>query len=699
MQALNRNCFTPAVSTLYGSVKASNSDNLNNFSSKMNEFNALLDHLKKSTNIPTVTLTPHPSILALITDTDPNLDPTAPSDSPLDMNNFPTSEILQSDQILNSLQSTVNAWIRDISRLTSLTKTTPFPADAVEEISFWQALSSSLVLTSNALKGSPSTQLTISVLKQAKRFVTTTALENNTDLSVALDHATDVNSFLRDFPINDLLSADDLSSLAKTTTAMFQHYPKIRNSKNYDLYRLAKLLESTTVALKSRIIAILKLSDVMKVDFSAFEALNAELVALFSKWDTDYKKFTAFFIEQHKRRGRLTTGAAPDGVATTPLQLLKSLDLAHVPLQARLDDIRAFRADHENLLTVIKSVLSSSQLSSRSFNRSHDGDGDGNGDGDGQPMILQALRSSFDSVSQAPIFDVAPSGQSAFTAALKTYEESIDDIENQLAKLLHTKLDRAKSAEDMFKIFSKFNPLFVRPRIRSTIKKYQADLIKNVSSSVTTIQKKFLQKYELSSAAVFADLRDIPPVAGKIMWAKLMEKQLNLLMQRMESVLGKGWEQQVEGRQLKKTCSELKIKLDTEQFFRAWRKNWEKELTVSHNKERLSSYLISIQEHPEDSSALIAVCNYDAVKTDLFKEVRNLKLLGFDVPPMIQKMADDALLKYPHAMKLNAALHSYAHTRSLIDNQMNLAMLVKPQLAAVETVMAESFNLPNVSER
>ena len=47
----------------------------------------------------------------------------------------------------------------------------------------------------------------------------------------------------------------------------------------------------------------------------------------------------------------------------------------------------------------------------------------------------------------------------------------------------------------------------------------------------------------------------------------------------MESVLGQGWEQQAEGRQLKKTCSELKSKLDTDQFFKAWRKNWEKELT------------------------------------------------------------------------------------------------------------------------
>ena len=78
---------------------------------------------------------------------------------------------------------------------------------------------------------SPSTQLTISVLKQAKRFVTTTALENNTHLPTALAYTSDVNSFLQNFPINALLSSTNLPSLTKSTTDMFSHYPKVRNSK------------------------------------------------------------------------------------------------------------------------------------------------------------------------------------------------------------------------------------------------------------------------------------------------------------------------------------------------------------------------------------------------------------------------------------------------------------------------------------
>jgi dynein heavy chain 1, cytosolic len=104
--------------------------------------------------------------------------------------------------------------------------------------------------------------------------------------------------------------------------------------------------------------------------------------------------------------------------------------------------------------------------------------------------ILQSLTSAGTMMAGASIFDLSPSGTASFSQTLASYESSIDEIENNLSSLLHTKLSSATSAEEMFKHFAKFNPLFVRPRIRSAIKHYQTELIKNVSNSVSSIQKK-----------------------------------------------------------------------------------------------------------------------------------------------------------------------------------------------------------------
>ena len=184
--------------------------------------------------------------------------------------------------------------------------------------------------------------------------------------------------------------------------------------------------------------------------------------------------------------------------------------------------------------------------------------------------ILQLLSSAAASFSNADVMDLSDTGQEKFNVALTTYDNTIDEVEKQLASLLSSKLEAAKSApnsaEEMFKHFSKFNKLFERPRIRAAVKDYQIDLISKVKVAVTSIQDKFLRSYEQSKTHTFAKIREIPSFAGKIMWAKLMENQLDLLMQRMEQVLGTGWEQEIEGRLLKKTCNELKVSVNRLSF-------------------------------------------------------------------------------------------------------------------------------------
>jgi dynein heavy chain 1 len=54
-----------------------------------------------------------------------------------------------------------------------------------------------------------------------------------------------------------------------------------------------------------------------------------------------------------------------------------------------------------------------------------------------------------------------------------------------------------------------------------------------------------------SEASYVSGLRDMPPVAGAILWARQIERQLNASMTRVENVLGEGWELDVDGQRLK----------------------------------------------------------------------------------------------------------------------------------------------------
>jgi dynein heavy chain 1 len=113
-------------------------------------------------------------------------------------------------------------------------------------------------------------------------------------------------------------------------------------------------------------------------------------------------------------------------------------------------------------------------------------------------------------------------------------------VENQIIARLRDRLGTAKNANEMFRVFSKFNALFVRPKIRGAIQEYQAQLIDSVKDDIKKLHDKFKLHYRNSEAYHMSQLRDIPPISGAILWARQIERQLGLYMKRVEDVLGRG---------------------------------------------------------------------------------------------------------------------------------------------------------------
>ena len=65
-------------------------------------------------------------------------------------------------------------------------------------------------------------------------------------------------------------------------------------------------------------------------------------------------------------------------------------------------------------------------------------------------------------------------------------------------------------------------------------------------------------------------IRNIPPITGSVIWAKQIERQLNMFMGRVEDVLGKDWETHVDRQKLKAKCESFRIELGNQNFFKDW---------------------------------------------------------------------------------------------------------------------------------
>jgi dynein heavy chain 1 len=342
-----------------------------------------------------------------------------------------------------------------------LPNTTPFPSISggddtdedssshadLEEVTFWLGLEEALRNIQSELD-SPPVALTVSLLKAAKRFVATVALENNTGLDAAIFHVGDVANFLRAYPAPALAAAGDWDKIGSAVDAIFAHLPKVRMSKHYDLDRLARLVEASTLTLRERMEGVLRDTCkkgnnkpttysgggiVLGLEYDQYEKLvRRPTQDIFVTFDTSFATFSEFFLDQ----GRLRLRAGGENARNeTPAQVLKGIKLHHLLLRERLDAIYYFRTQHEKLRSVVAEVLMGEDKNPATALV---------GGGDGDDYAAWALREVDDApvslFASIDVLDLSPRGEALFSNALEGYDRKVDAIEEHLARLLRDKL-------------------------------------------------------------------------------------------------------------------------------------------------------------------------------------------------------------------------------------------------------------------
>ncbi len=239
----------------------------------------------------------------------------------------------------------------------------------------------------------------------------------------------------------------------------------------------------------------------------------------------------------------------------------------------------------------------------------------------------------------------------------------------------------------MFRVFSKFNALFVRPKIRGAIAEYQTQLIENVKKAINSLHERFKQQYAHSEAHAMAQLHDLPPVAGAIIWAREIERQLNGYMKKVEDVLGADWALHAEGQKLQSESNLFRKKLDTRPIFQAWLYD------VQRKNISISGLLFTINKIRSAGGALELAVNFDPQVIALFKETRNLLWLSYPVPHAINNVSKEAKRVYPYAVSLMESVRTFAQTDRQILDMPDVSVLLSGHRNEVHALVAKGVPL------
>ena len=336
--------------------------------------------------------------------------------------------------------------------------------------------------------------LTLDILKHGKRFHATVSFDTDTGLKQAISTVNDYNPLMKDFPINDLLSATELERIRLSVQGIFTHLRKIRNTK-YPIQRALRLVEAISRDLVNQSLKVLNTRRLMFISFEEFEKVMQLCTEVFSTWDDEYDKLQGLMRDIVKRK------------RDEHLKMVWRVNFAHKRLQSRIDQMRKFRRQHEQLRTVIVRVLRP--------NRQHQIAPSAHLQTPEQELeirpeivaleaadlnAIEEVNLAYESVKEVDGLDISKEGTDSWEAALKRYEDRIDRVETRITSRLRDQLGTAKNANEMFRIFSRFNALFVRPHIRGAIREYQTQLIQRVKDDIESLHTKFKIQYPQSQA-------------------------------------------------------------------------------------------------------------------------------------------------------------------------------------------------------
>ena len=164
----------------------------------------------------------------------------------------------------------------------------------------------------------------------------------------------------------------------------------------------------------------------MYIAYEEFEKVMSQCHEVFTSWDDEYDKLQGLMRDIVKKK------------RDEHLKMVWRVNFSHKRLQERMQHMVKFRRQHEQLRTVIVRVLRPT-LASHQLG--------------GQPHPVEA-----------PVEEAKPE-LLAWEAAMKRYDERIDRVETRITARLRDQLGTAKNANEMFRIFSRFNALFVWPHI------------------------------------------------------------------------------------------------------------------------------------------------------------------------------------------------------------------------------------------
>lgn len=570
-------------------------------------------------------------------------------------------DLILDQGFLNKLQNDMSNWISEIQKVTLLTKNVT-SGSTLQEIDFWLSMESSLQDIEDLLK-SDYVHLTMDTLKTAKRFHATVSFMTDAGIKEALEKSQKYNILMKDFPIQDLLTANNLLNIKTSISNVLTHVVRKIRLSSYPIHRSLGLMEIISNDFYKQLLSILLDKNLLTMNYTNFQSIFNECMDVFHTWDDECKEFVNTARDLIRKRGE----------KFIPIKV----NAAHAKLRDRIKVIASFRKQHEQLLGTLNDILSSSVLVNKPLSNKSGSTTDSD--------LANEIKCAYLVIYGVDIYDTSDEGMEKWLLAENKYNERIGHVENMIISTIRERLSVCTSPKQMLSVLSGFNPLFIRQRISISIKEYQMQLVEDVKDKINLLQQKIKTGYPNTNASEWTKSRGITDVAGALMWNKQLEKQLDLQLNRIAQILGAEWEKIPEGQRILVECHTIRKRLDRKPIVDNWLSDLsEKQLSISGPIFRKSN-------KPNDFININVL--FDKELLCIAKEIKFIQSMGYPLPYALSVFSKACYKSFPYATSLSESLKIYKYIKDTLLSNDIVSSLVEENFREIEQLISDNIDI------
>ncbi|KAG0688549.1 hypothetical protein C6P40_000845 [Pichia californica] len=558
------------------------------------------------------------------------------------------TELINDVHFLNSLQSLVNTWVKQIKNIIQLDHN-PTDGTIQDEIIFWNEKENVLSSIKDQLD-SKQIDLILTILKNSKRSHSAVSLISNLSVKNSLKQATLNNDFLKTLNVNNLYSAENMKELKLSIEDIFDNLKKLKHNK-YPVEKAVSLIKMITAIFEAKLVYIISKSNLFLMESSKFDQLNENISDQLNSYDNNIRLIINIM------RG-----------------LLRQQDNIFIPIKIeipyyikeKMDIIKTIRSDNENFNSSILSLVDDIDSSSNNNLQIYQ-------------QVYNESQKAYEILSNLNIVKLFKIDSQLLDSHKISYYQQISFIERNIIGIIKRMLIDANDNPDlMFPIFEKFQILINKPQFRLMLQQFHSILLQSIEQNLESLELQFSYQLQIKN---WLSLKNFGDFSAKLIWIKQLLYQIEKIINHLELVLTKQWSNYPEGKRFSTKISQLLSEINIDSLFAEWIDETNQRISNSFMKSSvLSQVLLKNEEYQ-------FMLNMDSKDTDISNEIKCLKSMGLQVPRNIVTYSEKVNSVKRFSFQIDESLRQFYDIIDKIYKLKDFKMLVEPEVESIHAII------------